>query len=105
MFYNQHVFVCTNQKLQGKQCCANAGADAIFTYLKQAINDKGLAGPGKIRVSKSGCLGRCALGPCLVFYPEGLWYSYSSQSDLDEIITQVLDQGGQVLRLLIDKEV
>ncbi len=61
-----------------------------------------LYGPGKFRVSKSGCLGRCSVGPSLVIYPEGLWYTYTSFADLDEIIATYLVAGDVVERLLID---
>jgi (2Fe-2S) ferredoxin len=63
----------------------------------------GIHGPGKIRVSKTGCLGRCASGPCLVIYPEGVWYTYSSFSDLDQIIDSHLIAGETVEQLLIDQ--
>ncbi len=58
-------------------------------------------GPGKIRVSKSGCLGRCSSGPCIVIYPEGIWYTYSSFADIDEIIQSHLIENKPVDSLLI----
>ena len=61
-----------------------------------------LHGQGKFRVSKSGCLGRCISGPALVIYPEGMWYTYSSFADIDEIIATYLVAGDVVERLLID---
>jgi len=78
--------VCTNKKSSGKRCCANTGGDAYFAYLKDKMMDLGLHGPGKIRISQSGCLGRCGSGPCMVVYPEAVWYTYTSFADLDEII-------------------
>ncbi len=90
--YKQHIFVCANQKKPGKTCCANTGGEAYFDYLKKTLKKHDLSGPGKIRVSKSGCLGRCSLGPCLVIYPEGVWYTYASTDDVDDIIqTHLLD--------------
>ncbi|MDX2346293.1 MAG: (2Fe-2S) ferredoxin domain-containing protein [Legionella sp.] len=93
MHYQQHIFVCTNQKAPGKTCCANTGGESFFKYLKKALKAQGLSGPGKIRVSQSGCLGRCKLGPCLVIYPEGVWYRYASTHDIDEIIQTHLQDG------------
>jgi (2Fe-2S) ferredoxin len=93
MHFTKHIFVCTNQKASGKTCCADTGGDAYFKYLKKALKSEGLSGPGKIRVSPSGCLGRCKLGPCLVIYPEGVWYTYASTDDLDEIIQTHLVNG------------
>lgn len=99
--YQRHLFVCTNQKIPGKKCCAGGGGEAIFEYLKAQLLEMGLYGPGKIRVSKSGCLGRCGSGPCVVVYPEGIWYQYSSSEDIDEIIKQHLIDGKPVSHLMM----
>ena len=101
-YYTKHIFICTNQKIAGKQCCANSGGEPFFDYLKMKLREVDLHGPGKFRVSKSGCLGRCTDGPALVIYPEGVWYSYSSFADIDEIIDTYLVNGNTVRRLLID---
>lgn len=86
MNYNKHLFICTNQKESGKKCCANFDSDLLFDYLKNKLLALGLHGPGKNRVSKSGCLGRCSSGPCIVVYPESIWYTYNSTADIDEIV-------------------
>ncbi|HBI21625.1 MAG TPA: 2Fe-2S ferredoxin [Legionella sp.] len=103
-YYTKHIFVCTNQKADGKACCANAGGEPFFDYLKERLHALGLYGHHKIRVSKSGCLGRCGLGPCMVIYPEGVWYTYGTPSDIDEIIRQHLVSGQSVERLLINSD-
>jgi len=100
-YYNKHIFVCTNQKAPGKSCCANTGGELYFQYLKSNLSDLGLHGAGKVRVSKTGCLGRCGLGPCIVIYPEGIWYRYTSYADIDEIIDTHLREGKIVERLLL----
>src|SRR3990167_218754 len=100
-YYKKHIFICTNQKSADKTCCANNGGEIFFDYLKLKLLDAGLHGPNGFRVSKSGCLGRCSLGPCMVIYPDNVWYTYHSFSDLDEIITQYLIAGITVKRLLI----
>lgn len=102
--YTQHVFVCINQKKEGKVCCANQGGLPYFDYLKEKLRVMDKLGPGKVRVSQSGCLGRCALGPCLVIYPEGVWYTYESFADLDQIIEGHLLNNMLVSRLLIAQE-
>ncbi|MBA2656643.1 MAG: (2Fe-2S) ferredoxin domain-containing protein [Tatlockia sp.] len=99
--YTKHVFLCVNQKAAGKQCCANVGGEQFFDYMKAKLLERDLYGPGKIRISKSGCLGRCSLGPCIVIYPEGLWYNYASFDDIDEIIDSHLIAGKRVNRLEI----
>lgn len=100
-YYTKHIFICANQKNAGKQCCANSGGELFFDYLKTKLREADLHGPGKFRVSKSGCLGRCTDGPVLVIYPEGIWYTYSSFADIDEIIATHLVVGERVQRLLI----
>lgn len=101
-YYQKHIFVCTNQKESGKPCCANQGGKPFFSYLKDQLKSLDLFGPNKIRVSQSGCLGRCALGPCMVIYPDGVWYHYETQEDLDDIIHHHLMHEEVVQRLMID---
>jgi (2Fe-2S) ferredoxin len=103
-YYEKHVFICTNQKAPGKQCCANTGGEPFFEYLKAQLKALDMHGPGKIRISKSGCLGRCSLGPCMVIYPQSVWYSYASFADLDEIIQTSLMDNEVVQRLMIEEE-
>ena len=101
MHYTKHVFLCTNQKLGGKKCCANDGGEPFFDHMKSRLLDLALHGPGKIRVSKTHCLGRCSEGPCLVIYPEAVWYTYTTMADIDEIIDNHLMAGNTVERLLL----
>ncbi len=100
--YRKHVFVCANQKAPGKKCCSAAGGDACFDTLKSQLLEKELFGPGKIRVTKTGCLGRCSSGPCVVIYPEGVWYRYESMDDIDAIVKQHLQDDSVVKSLKID---
>lgn len=100
--YQKHLFFCVNQKDSANKCCAQADAEAMSQYFKLSLLEKGLHGPDKFRVSTSGCLGRCRKGPCLVVYPDGIWYSYSNKQDLDKIIEQHLLGGTVVKELLID---
>lgn len=103
-YYTQHVFICTNQKPAGKKCCANQGGSPFFHYIKEKLVALGEHGRDKIRLSQSGCLGRCGEGPCLVIYPEGVWYTYQSFSDLDEIIETCLLKKERVPRLLLTEK-
>jgi (2Fe-2S) ferredoxin len=103
-YYTQHILICTNQKPVGKKCCADSGGQEYFEYIKNKLLEKGMHGPKKIRVSKTGCLGRCGSGPLLAIYPEGVWYSYATFEDIDEIIDSYLIMGNPVLRLLIDEQ-
>lgn len=85
-FYEKHIFFCTNLKQDGKKCCQQGNAEEMAVYLKEQLQARGLHGPGQIRVSKSGCLGRCSEGPNIVIYPEGSWHSYASKEDIDKLV-------------------
>jgi (2Fe-2S) ferredoxin len=97
-FYQSHVFVCTNERPPGHRrgCCAAGGAEKLRNYLKARTKEFGLPAT---RINNAGCLDRCELGPCLVIYPEGTWYSYRSTEDLDEILQTHMIDGGRVERL------
>ena len=55
----------------------------------------------KLRINASGCLDRCELGPTMVIYPEGVWYTYRDTADLDEIFATHIVGGGRVPRLML----
>lgn len=88
-FYKSHVFICTNKK-DNKDCCANHNSLEILEYAKQRIGELGVTKDAKFRISSSGCMGRCSLGPVLAVYPQGVWYSYSSKQDIDRILSATL---------------
>ena len=69
-------------------------------YAKQRVKERGLAGRGKVRINKAGCLDRCAAGPVAVVYPEAVWYTYVDAQDIDEIVESHLKNGRVVERLL-----
>ncbi len=98
LYYQRHIFFCTNYR-DNDTCCENHGAAQMHKYAKQRTKELRLAGAGKVRVNSAGCLGRCQEGPVLVIYPEGIWYTYQNQEDVDEIIEEHLLQGRIVQRL------
>lgn len=98
-YYKYHVFFCTNLRGDGSQCCAQCGAQASRDYLKQRTKELGLTGPGGIRINNAGCLDRCGEGPVAVIYPEGTWYTYVDNEDLEEILQSHLLGGEPVARL------
>ncbi|WBY00277.1 (2Fe-2S) ferredoxin domain-containing protein [Ramlibacter tataouinensis] len=99
-YYERHIFFCLNKRSNGENCCADHNAEAAFDRCKAQVKAQGLAGPGKVRVNKAGCLDRCAAGPVAVVYPEAVWYSYVDQQDIDEIVESHLKNGRVVERLL-----
>lgn len=98
-YYKHHVFFCLNQRDNGDACCAAHGAADLQAYAKERVKSLKLSGAGAVRVNKAGCLDRCELGPCMVVYPEGVWYTYLDKSDIDEIIDSHLVRGRIVERL------
>ncbi len=100
-YFQRHIFFCTNARDPGEPSCADHDAKAMRAYAKKRIKELGLDGPGKVRVNGAGCLGRCGEGPVAVVYPEGVWYTYVDQEDIDEIIDRHLIKGEVVERLKI----
>jgi (2Fe-2S) ferredoxin len=100
-YYRHHVFFCINQRENGKPCCADKGAAAMRDYAKDRVKTLGLSGQGQVRINQAGCLDRCAQGPTIVVYPEGVWYSYAGKEDIDAIIEEHLVLGRPVERLKI----
>ncbi|HUT50816.1 MAG TPA: (2Fe-2S) ferredoxin domain-containing protein [Alphaproteobacteria bacterium] len=100
-FFAAHVFCCTNTREDGhpRGCCSAKDSVALRDYMKSQVKARRVP---NVRVNAAGCLDRCELGPTMVIYPEGVWYSYASEADLDEIIQTHLIDGGRVRRLLLN---
>ena len=99
-YFERHIFFCTNKRTNGENCCADHDAQEGFDRCKAQVKAQGLAGPGKVRVNKAGCLDRCSAGPVGVVYPEAVWYTYVDAQDIDEIVESHLKHGRVVERLL-----
>lgn len=102
-YYTRHVFFCINDRgpESDRPCCNQCGSAEIREYAKNRVKELGLAGAGKVRVNQAGCLDRCEEGPVCVIYPEGTWYTYVDETDIDEIIESHLVNGVPVNRLKI----
>ncbi|MBQ7957633.1 MAG: NADH-quinone oxidoreductase subunit NuoF [Clostridia bacterium] len=95
--YRSHVLVC------GGTGCTSSNSGAIIEALEKEIADKGL--DKEIKVIKTGCFGLCALGPIMIVYPEGCFYSEVKVEDVPEIVEEHLLKGRIVTRLLYDETV
>ena len=102
-YYARHVFVCTNRREDGhpRGCCAAQGSEALRDVLKRKVAEAGLR---NVRINAAGCLDRCELGPVLLIYPEGVWYFYENERDLDEIFERHVVHGERVERLMLQPE-
>jgi (2Fe-2S) ferredoxin len=100
-YYQRHLFFCTNDRGAdaGRPSCNQCGSAALRDYAKARVKELDLSGPGKVRVNKAGCLDRCENGPVCVIYPEGVWYTYIDEEDIDEIIEKHVVKGQVVERL------
>jgi (2Fe-2S) ferredoxin len=98
-YYHHHLFFCTNRRDDGRPSCGQCGAADLRDYLKRRCKDLGLSGPGRMRVNSAGCMDRCAEGPVIVVYPEGVWYTYVDREDVDEILERHILRGEVVERL------
>ena len=95
--YRSHVLVC------GGTGCTSSNSQQIIDALETEIAAAGLA--DEVKVVKTGCFGLCALGPIMIVYPEGSFYSEVMPSDVPEIVEEHLLKGRIVKRLLYKETV
>ena len=86
MRFDKHIFICTNQKAEGKQCCGEERGLQLVEKFRDVLNQKGLK--GKVRAQRSGCLNACKFGPALVIYPEGTYYKNVTPEDVERIVEE-----------------
>ena len=95
--YRSHVLICG-----GTGCTSSGGAKLIDEFEAQ-LKANGLE--NEVKVVKTGCFGLCALGPVVVVYPEGAFYSRVQKEDVQEIVTEHLLKGRIVKRLVYDETI
>ena len=87
-----HVLIC------GGTGCTSSGSPAIREHLEKELKKQGL--DEEIKVVQTGCFGLCALGPIMIVYPEGTFYSRVTEDDVTEIVSEHLLKGRPVERLI-----
>ena len=95
--YRSHVLIC------GGTGCTSSGSAEIEKALVSEIEKSGLS--EEVKVVKTGCFGLCALGPIMIVYPEGSFYSMVKTEDIPEIVSEHLLKGRVVKRLLYNETV
>lgn len=95
--YSKHVLVC------GGTGCTSSDSLKIIEKLEEEIKKNGKE--NEIGIVKTGCFGLCALGPIMIVYPEGAFYSRVTVDDIPEIVTEHLVNGNVVTRLLYEETV
>src|SRR5689334_19418511 len=92
--YRRTIFVCTNQREEGRPACGLRGSEAICERLKEEVKKRGLK--GKVRVAKSGCMDLCEIGPNVMMFPspkegsEGILHSEVRAEDVPALIDKYL---------------
>ncbi len=87
-----HVLVC------GGTGCTSSRSLALIDAMEREVASAGLS--GEVKVVKTGCFGLCALGPIMIVYPEGTFYSMVKEEDVPEIVSEHLLRGRPVTRLV-----
>ncbi|MBE6569477.1 MAG: NADH-quinone oxidoreductase subunit NuoF [Ruminococcaceae bacterium] len=87
-----HVLIC------GGTGCTSSGSAALASKLAEELKAKGLE--EEIKIVMTGCFGLCALGPIMIVYPEGTFYSMVTEDDIPEIVEEHLLKGRIVDRLV-----
>ncbi len=95
--YRSHVLVC------GGTGCTSSNSQKIIEAMEAELKAKGLE--NEVQVIRTGCFGLCALGPIMIVYPEGCFYSEVKVEDVPEIVEEHLLKGRMVKRLLYDETV
>jgi NADP-reducing hydrogenase subunit HndC len=86
-----HVLVC------GGTGCTSSGSAKLKDALEKELAAKGLT--EEIKIVTTGCFGLCALGPVMIIYPDGTFYSMVKPEDIPEIVEEHLLKGRPVTRL------
>ena len=92
-----HVLVC------GGTGCTSSNSGLILEAFNKELEKQGLA--DEVKVVTTGCFGLCALGPVVIVYPEGSFYSSVKVEDVPEIVSEHLLKGRIVTRLLYQETV
>ena len=87
-----HVLIC------GGTGCTSSGSAALRDTLAAELQAKGLE--NEVKIVMTGCFGLCALGPIMIIYPEGTFYSMVKKEDIPEIVEEHLLKGRIVERLV-----
>lgn len=87
-----HVLICAGTG------CTSSGSAAVKAALEKELVLKDL--DKEIKIVQTGCFGLCALGPIMIVYPEGTFYSRVTPEDVPEIVEEHLLKGRLVSRLV-----
>jgi (2Fe-2S) ferredoxin len=106
-FFKTHLFFCINQRTNGNMSCGDFQAPHQYDFAKKWLSKHfPNAYDERLRISQSGCLGRCLKGPVIVSYPQGTWYCYLDQADVERILQhEFLDKTVDVSDLIVTEDI
>ena len=87
-----HVLIC------GGTGCTSSGSKTLQEEFAKSLEKYGLT--EEIKMVQTGCFGLCALGPIVIVYPDGTFYSRVTPEDVDLIVEEHLLKGRIVDRLV-----
>ncbi|MBI2889251.1 MAG: (2Fe-2S) ferredoxin domain-containing protein [Nitrospirae bacterium] len=87
--YVRTIFVCINERPPGQDSCGGRNSRPLQEALKAHVREKGLA--KKVRITRTLCLGQCAIGPNIAIMPDNVWYHHATPEDIEEIKALFID--------------
>ena len=93
--YRKQILVC------GGTGCTSSGSKKVIAALEEALKENDI---NDVLVVRTGCFGLCSLGPIMIVYPEGVFYSQATPEGVKRIVKEHLREGGSVVKELLYKE-
>lgn len=95
--FRSHVLIC------GGTGCSSSGSAKLHTLMEEELKKAGIA--DEVKVVQTGCFGLCALGPIMIIYPEGTFYSKVTAEEIPEIVNEHLVKGRIVKHLVYSESI
>lgn len=95
--YRSHILIC------GGTGCTASGSASVITALNDELKAHGLE--NEVKVVRTGCFGLCAVGPIMIVYPEGSFYSAVKAENIPRIVEEHIIKGRPVKDLLYSETV
>lgn len=86
---DQFVLVCINERPAGhpRGSCVQRGAAEVFNAFREITGRLGLV---DVKVTFTGCLEPCTVGPTVLILPDYVWYGGVTVDDVPLIVEQHL---------------
>ena len=91
--YRSHVLIC------GGTGCTSSGSVKIQSAFEEHLAANGIK--EEVKIVQTGCFGLCALGPVVIVYPDGTFYSQVTPENVPEIVANHIVNGNPVNELTV----